>query len=313
MKFKKTVLIEINERELDKAHWDKFDSLIEKKVFLASGATNLLEELKEADCILVGHGGVEVNKQMIDTAKNAKYIGVFATGYGRLDVGYAAKKKITTCNIPGYSTESVAEFAIAVILERIRSLAEGMKRGRAGDISEKGIIAWEIKGKIFSVFGLGSIGNRVAELAAGFGADVRYWSRSKKKVDFKYQDPDELIKESDFISLNFALNSETTNFLTSERINNIKAGAVVVNTAPMELIDFDALVERLANNDITFIFDHSDEITKEQLQTLIKFANCIIYPSMAYISNEAMLTRKDMFVGNIESFLKGFPTNVVYK
>ncbi len=81
----------------------------------------------------------------------------------------------------------------------------------------------------------------------------------------------------------------------------------------MELIDLEGLAQRLKKGDITFILDHSDEMSEEDLKKISKFENCIIYPPMAYISREAAAHRQEVFTANIESFLKGKPANVVNK
>ena len=212
-------------------------------------------------------------------------------------------------------TEAVAEFTVAAILEQIRSLEEGKTRGRKGNYSEEGIHAWELKGKKFGVLGLGSIGRRVAELVQGFGCDVRYYSRNRKHdaetKGINYHDADSLISESDFISINLAQTEKTENFLNTERINSIKANAVVINTAPMELVDIDALAKRLAKKDIIFIMDHADETDLQDMEKLRKHSNCIIYPPIAYITDEASVIKQKMFVDNIKNFLKGNPTNRV--
>ena len=121
----------------------------------------------------------------------------------------------------------------------------------------------------------------------------------------------ELIKEADCLSLNLAQTPETEKFLNQKRLALLKPGAVIVNTAPMELVDIDALEKRLAQGDIIFILDHSDEMGKEDLTKLKKHENCIIYPPIAYVSEEARITKQEMFLGNMESFLKGSPVNVV--
>ena len=163
--------------------------------------------------------------------------------------------------------------------------------------------------------GLGHIGGRVAELAKGFDADVRYWSRNRKseheKKGIKFQDADSLVKEADFVSLHFALVPDTEKFLDEKRLQLIKPGAVIVNTAPMELVDINALEKRLGRGDITFILDHSDEMSEEDLAKLKKFDKCIIYPPIAYLSEEARIAKQEMFVGNMESFLKDAPVNTV--
>lgn len=99
--------------------------------------------------------------------------------------------------------------------------------------------------------------------------------------------------------------------MNQKRFLALKTGVIIVNTAPMELIDIDALAKRLAKKDITFILDHSDEMSEEDLKKISKFDNCIIYPPMAYITPEAALNKQEMFTSNIENFARGKPTNIV--
>ncbi len=314
MPFNKTLVIGIDESKLDAKYWENIKTLAKKTVSLHKDSPGIGSEITGADCLLVNFG-VTVDRKMIGSASALKYVGILATAYGKVDADYAKSKGITVCNIPGYSTESVAEFVFASVLEHIRHLEQGKQRGRSGNYSEAGISAMEIKNKIFGIIGLGRIGSRVAEIALGFGADVRYWSRNRKdgveKKGVKYMDADEIISNADILSLHLAQTKNTENFLNRERINAVKQGAIVVNTAPMELVDIDALSERLAKGDITFILDHSDEMTESDLQKLYRHTNCIIYPPMAYITKEARMAKQEIFVGNIENFLKGSPTNKV--
>ncbi|MBI4101006.1 hypothetical protein HY441_00855 [Candidatus Microgenomates bacterium] len=311
MKFKKVVLLNITKSALDKSYWSKIDKLVAKRVHLSRDSSKVRAELVDADCLLVNFGTL-VTKEDIDVAPDLKYIGALATAFGKIDIDYAKRKGIPVTNLAGYSTEAVAEFTIAAILEHIRQLEEGKRRGRSGNYSEESISAAELRGSVFSVIGLGSIGRRVAELARGFDADVRYWSRTKKKVaGVKYQAADSLLKEADFLSINLAQTPETEGFLNPARVNRIKAGTVVINTAPMELVNVAALAKRLSKNDMTFILDHSDEMSEKDLKQLSKHKNCVIYPPIAYITKEARIAKQVMFVDNIESFLKGSPKNVV--
>ena len=173
----------------------------------------------------------------------------------------------------------------------------------------------EINDKVFAVLGLGQIGGRVAKIAYGFGADVRYWSRNQKEVFEKkginYQNLDDLIREADFVSINLAENALTRGIVTAERIRSLKPGAIVVNTAPMDLVDLDALKTRLTHGDITFIFDHPNEMIKEDVDALMKFKNCITYPPFAYATKEALLNKQKTFINNVKNFLNGAPTNIV--
>lgn len=224
MKFKKILIIGIEENNLDFAYWDRIKTSSDLIVSLPKDSPDIFKELKDVDCLLVNFG-VVVSKEMIDLAVNLKYIGILATAYGKVDFNYAKSKEIVVTNLPGYSTESVAEFAVAVILENIRGLEEGKRRVRNKNYSELDISAREIKNSKFGVLGLGRIGLRVAELAQGFGAQVSYWSRNRKQdaegKGIQYVDLDKLLSESDFISVNLAQTSETENFLNEERFQKI--------------------------------------------------------------------------------------------
>lgn len=315
MKFKKILAYNIGRsKNLDPQSWEKIESLGNKLIFIPKDDPKLRKELVDTDCLLVAFG-TNVTKADMDSAPQLKYIGVLATAFGKIDVAHAKKKKIIVSNLKGYSTESVAEFVLAAILEHIRGLGEGKKRGKSGNYSEVGISAIEIKDKIFGIVGLGTIGSRVTEIALGFGADVRYWSRNRKnnfeKKGVKYETFENLISKADIISINLAQTKDTEKIFNSKVFQKVKSGTIIINTAPMELINIDGLGQRLKNNDITFILDHSDEMTKEDLAKISKYPNCIIYPPIAYVSKEAAENRKRIFIQNIEAFLKGKPVNVV--
>ncbi len=314
MKFKKILMLGIAEWELDSQYWKEIDALAEKKIIIPKDSPEIKKQLADTDCLLVAFG-IEVDKKIIDRVPKLKYIGVLATGYGKIDIEYARSKGIAVCNIPGYSTEAVAEFVIAAILEHIRELEKGKAQAHVGNYSESGFSGMEIKDKVFGILGLGRIGSRVGEIALGFGADVRYWSRNRKKEleakGIKYEDADTLIPKCDFISLHFAQTKDTENFLNEEIFQKIKAGALVINTSPMELVDFGALENRLKKGDITFILDHSDQMEKEKLDRLKKYKNCIIYPPIAYLTKEARIAKQEIFINNMKNFLNGTPTNKV--
>ena len=193
MKFKKLLFIGIGKSALEDSYWEKIDRLTEKKVFVDKDSAEIRKELPNTDGVLVNFG-VPFTKDDIDAVLNLKYIGTLSTAFGKVDANYARQKGIPVCNLAGYSTESVAEFTLAAILEAIRGLETGKQRGRKLNVDESGIKAWEIKDKVFGILGLGSIGRRVAELALGFEADVRYWSKHRKKDadkrGIKYQNAD---------------------------------------------------------------------------------------------------------------------------
>jgi len=314
MKFKKILVINITEDRLDSNYWKRLEDLGDKVVRLPQDSDQIQNELKDSDCILTGFN-INVGKNEIDSAPNLRYISPLATAYGKIDVEYAKRKGVVVTNVPGYATESVAELVFAVILENIRDLARTKEVAKKGDYSGVGFKASEIKDKIFAVLGGGKIGSRVVQIAKGFNADVRYWSKNKKedleKIGARYQDADKLISEADIISLHLAETTETKKFLNSKRINSIKPGVLIISTVPNEITDLDALEERLKKGDITFITDHSDEMSEKDIKRFSKFKNCVLYPSIGYISSEARRAKQEIFFENMKAFLQGKPQNTV--
>ena len=312
--FKKALFVGYSQEEFTEEEWVRIDALVQEKVLLPKDSPDITKHLADADALLLKLG-MGADKAMIDSAPNLKYIGMLGTGYGRIDTAYAASKGITVCNIAGYSTEGVAEFGFGVILEHLREIARARAEAKSGNYSEAGFQGTELKGKTFGVIGLGRIGGRIAEIARSFGADVRYWNIERQedaeKNGVRYQEIEELLSEVDFLSINLAFVPETEKFLGRKRVELIKPGAVFLNLAPMELVDIDALERRLQKGDISFIFDHADELTLEQAKQLTQYENCIVYPPIANMTKEATEAKLKMFVDNLENFLKGSPTNKV--
>ena len=304
MKFRRILVTGFNRSDLNENVWARIQKNTNKIIFKPEA---------DVDCLFAKFN--KIDKKFIDSLPQLKYIGLLATGFGTVDIAYAKSKKIVVSNIPGYATESVAEFVFGLILEHIRDLEKAKLVGRQSDYSGNGFSACEIKRKQFGIIGLGRIGRRVAEIALGFGAKVSYWSRNRKKdmekKGIKYELIDELIPKCDFLSLHLSKTKETEGILNKKRINSVKKGAVVVNVAPMELVDLSALANRLKKGDITFIFDHPDEMEKKDVEKLAKYKNCIVYPPIGFVTNEAIALKKEIFVSNLENFLNGHPSNQV--
>ncbi len=310
MKFKKAVLINIEDSHFDPYYLKQLDDLFEQKAIVGRDDPKLLGELKDCDALLLGFQ-VPIGKDILDASPNLKIINILATAYGTVDLEAAAARSIPVCNLAGYSTESVAEFTIAALLHEIRNLREGLKRAEAGNYNFEGIRARELKNSNFGVIGLGSIGGRVAELAAGFGANVSYWSRHKKDVSFQYKKLNDLLSSCSFISVNVAEADETKGLLNGQNLPLIRSDSILISTVPPTIIDTNALADRLSKNDITFISDHPDEMERPELEHIKSFKNCVLYPPIAFISDEARIAKQDIFIGNLTSFLESNPKNKV--
>jgi lactate dehydrogenase-like 2-hydroxyacid dehydrogenase len=310
MKFNKAVLVNIADSHFDKKYWDQLDELIESRVSLSRDDPELKDELKDCDVLLLGFQ-VPTDKEIFDAAPNLKLINILATAYGTVDLEEAAKRNIPVCNLGGYSTEAVAEFSIAAILYVIRQIEEGRKRAQNGNYDFAGISARELKGADFGVVGLGQIGGRVAEIAAGFGANISYWSRNNKAGQFAYKELNNLLKSSSIISVNVAETSETKELLNENNLGYLQPGTVLISTVPQSIFNTKALADRLSKGDVTFISDHPSTMTNEELVFLKDLPNVVLIPGISFVTNEARIAKQEIFIGNIKAVLTGEPTNKV--
>lgn len=296
-------------------YWKRIDTITKEKLLLKTDSPDVKKHLKTTDCLLLKHGMI-ADKVLIDQMPKLKYIGILATAFGRIDIVYAKKKGITVCNVPGYATEGVAEFVFAALLEYLRKISPAKLQAKQGNYVETAFMGTEIKGKTFGVLGLGRIGRRVADLAFdGFQANVVYWSHKRKKDaekhGIRFMDANKVVATSQILSLHMVYNPQTERFFDEKRMALVRPGAIIINTAPMELFDLDALEQRLKENDIAFILDHSDELSSDNIKRLSKYPNCILYPPIGLMTQEATKLKQDILVANLKNFLKGKPTNKV--
>ena len=313
MKLTRLICLDFNGNELEPEIWQQFDYLCEQRSNVNSSYLSSLADKLSVEGLLVKLGA-KVGQDIIELFPNLKYIGMLGTGYGGIDTTYAAKRGITVTNIANYATQAVTDFTFAILLERLRSVCQAKNQAAQGDYSDN-FSGSEIRDKKFAVIGLGNIGQRTALLAQAFGADVCYWSKHRKldieHQGVKYCPLNKLLTQADFITLNLALNTETIGVINAGRLKSLKPGVIIINPSPMELLDFPALLKQLKRANMTFILDHSDEMTAQQLKALKSLQNCLIYPPIAYLTAEASQLKKQIYLANLKNFLNGAPTNKV--
>lgn len=312
--FTKALFINFKEGEIEPKYLDRITKLFGSHQFIARDDGKLAEALKDTEAIFAKIF-TKIDKEVIDTAPNLKYMGVLATAFDAIDAKYARSKNITVCNLGGYSTEAVAEFFFAALFENIRDLERAKQQARQEDYSLDKFMGMDLKGKTLGVVGAGQIGSRVAEIGLGLGMKVNYFSRKNKpEIENKgaaKKELDEVLSESDFVSLNLALNKETEGIISKEKIALLKKGCVFINLAPPPLIDQEEMMEKADQREITFIFDHSDDLDPALAKKFLETKNVVVYPPVAFRTNEANTARWETFVSNIENFANGNPQNVV--
>lgn len=310
----KVVLIDFKEGEIEPRYLDRIKKLFSTTKFISRDNPNLLDELKDAEAVF-SKISTKIDKKLVDAAPKLKYIGVCSTAFDAIDAPYARSKGISVCNLGGYSSEAVAEFFFAALFEQTRELERAKIQARSGDFSSANFMTLELKNKTLGVVGAGKIGSRVAEIGLGIGMRVIYFSRNNKpdieKLGAKKESLDSVLTQSDFVSLNLALNKETEGVIDKEKIGILRKGCVFINLAPPKLLDQEAMMERTSKGEITFIFDHSDDIDSALAKRFLDTPNCVVYPPVAFRTKEANVARWETFTSNIENFVNGIPQNVV--
>ena len=211
------------------------------------------ERIKDADVLMINK--VVVNKDLIDSAPSLKLVCVAATGVNNIDVEYAASKGIPVRNVAGYSTDSVAQTTFMHIL----SLAGGApyfdESVKSGGYSRSGMFTdpnwnwWELAGKTIGIIGMGNIGKKVARIADAFGMKVCYFSTSGTAhcKDYPCVSLEELLRQSDIVSVHAPLNERTLNLLGADEFAMMKPTAFVVNMGRGAIIVEADLAEAVDN------------------------------------------------------------------
>jgi phosphoglycerate dehydrogenase-like enzyme len=304
---KKAIFQGFCKTDLSQEEWKRIAAICEQTHTVSPDKVSDL--VKDADGLFVKLG-TKIDRRFIDSAPRLKVIGMFGTGYGRIDAAYARERNIAVFNVADYATRSVAEFVFAALLNDARHLPRALTQSAAGDYSDASFMGTQLFGKSIGIIGLGSIGACVAKMAAdGFGMNVLYWSQKRKKDQetkhIRYAEINTVLSNSDYVSLHLALAPGTETFMSAARIDMLRAGTVLINTAPMELLDLKAVEVRLAKNHLSLILDHSDEMPAADLQRLSRYTNCTIYPPIAYTTREASTRKQSIFVDNIVAAATG--------
>jgi glycerate dehydrogenase len=279
---------------------------------------------------LAGHTIAITNKVVINEsvlispdARDLKLIAVAATGTDIIDKEAATRRGVTVCNVPGYASQSVAQFTMALILElasRASSYAAAVKAGEWQKSPVFTLLSFpnvELHGKKLGIIGYGNIGRTVAQMARGFGMEILIGVRPGNPTPSTDRVPlTELFRQSDFVSLHCPLTPETRNLVNQESLALMKRSAFLVNTARGALIDEPALVEALRTNVIAGAA--LDVVTQEPppadhpiVVAAKNLDNLIVTPHTAWSAREARQRLIDEVSENVAAFLQGRERNRV--
>jgi glycerate dehydrogenase len=257
-----------------------------------------------------------LTKDIIEKAPNLAFIGVLATGYNVVDLQAAKERNIPICNVPAYSTPSVAQFVFALLLELCHHVAHHNNAVQEGRwTNSPHFCFWdtpliELAGKTMGIVGFGRIGQATANIAQAFGMKVLAYSPSRKGPDDLTLD--EVLGNSDVVSLHCPLNDKTRHIICRESIAKMKDGAILINTARGPLInEGDLRVALISGKLYAAAMDVAAEEPIRADSPLLGLDNCMITPHIAWAPREARQRLMDISVANLRAFLDGKPQNVV--
>lgn len=254
--------------------------------------------------------------EVINSVENLKMISVAFTGVDHVDIKVCRERNIALCNAAGYSTSSVAELTYGLIFSVLRNIVPLDKATREGK-TKNGYSQNDLSGKTIGIVGTGAIGIKVAEIAKAFGCKVLAYNRSKKAeveaLGAKYVSLEELLKESDVVSIHVPLKDDTRALINEEKIALMKSNSILINTARGAIIDNAALAKALEEGKIAGagidVFDMEPPIPENY--PLLKAPNTVLAPHVGFATEEAMVRRAHITFNNIAKWLEGKPENLV--
>ncbi len=280
-----------------------------------------------------------IGMEEMDRFPNLKAIVTRSTGFDHIDLEEAKKRGITVSNVPAYGENTVAEMAFALLLALSRRVYDGYKQVvEQNNFSPKGLTGFDLKGRTLGVVGSGHIGQYAIRMGNGFSMrvlafDVHQNEELAKELNFEYVSFDELLEQSDVITLHVPYNEHTHHMINQENISKMKKGSVIINTARGPVLETDAIIKGLQNGTLAgagldvleeeeHMLDGLDLLTEdkpnpESLQTvlqnqyLIDHPHVIITPHNAFNTTEALKRILDTTVENIKAASEGKAINVV--
>lgn len=273
----------------------------------------LAKRTGDSDIVIIAN--TPYPKEAFENAPNLKLINVAFTGIDHVDTDAAKAQGIKVANAAGYSDQSVAELVIGLILDVYRQISVGNKDVRSEDFSGP-IQGIELKGKTVGIIGTGNIGLKTAELLKAFGVNLIAYSRSEaeeaKALGIEYMDLDDVMKQSDIITVHVPNNAETKGMLSKEKLALMKETAVLINCARGPIIDNDGLAELLNADKIAGagidVYDMEPPIPQDY--DLLHAKNTVLTPHVAFLTDEAMINRAHIVFDTTVAYLNGEEKNI---
>lgn len=298
--------------------WAELQQLGPCEIHDRTPAAEVVARAARADIVLTNKS--PLNRQTLAALPRLKYIGVLATGTNVVDLAAARERGVTVTNVPAYSTRSVAQATIALLLELTNRVGYHSQQVRAGAWARA--TDWcfwdaplvELDGLTLGIVGYGRIGAAVAEIAHGLGMNVVASTRSSKSAPafVKFVELETLFRTSDVVSLHCPLTSQTQHLVNTERLAWMKPSAFLLNTRRGPLVDEAALADALnAGRLAGAAMDVLSVEPPPADNPLLAAKNCVITPHNAWGTRASRMRLMRVAIENLRAFLNGWPQNVV--
>ena len=292
-------------------NWNFLEKYGEAAVYDKTPNERAAEVIGDADAVFTNR--VLINEEVLSACPNVKYVSALGTGYDMIDVKACRARGVEVCNVPGYSTMSVAQHAFTLLLSFAADLEglcgivkDGLWTGIPG-FQYQTVRFIELADKTVGIYGCGAIGKAFAKMCQAFGMKVLATRRSKTEGEedgITYVTPEELLARADYLSFHCPLTDETRGMVNREFIAKMKDGAVIINTSRGAVLNEAEVAEALHSGKLGGA--GLDVLAKEPADPenpLLKAPNCRITPHSAWTSKEARLRLLDILDANLGSFV----------
>lgn len=297
--------------------WEPIQALGELALYPRTRPDQIIERAQGAEAILINK--VKLDRNTLEQLPALRYVGFLATGYNTIDLEAASEQKIHVTNAVGYSSPSVAQHAIALLLELSNRVALHAASTRAGEWSQSPDWTYrkqpmlELAGKTMGIVGLGNIGRYTARIAQALGMKVIAYNRSPKpEPGIRWVSISELFEESDVVSLHCPLTPENKAFVNASLLQKMKPSAFLINTARGGLIQERDLADALASGTIAGAgLDVLSTEPPEANHPLLQAVNCLVTPHNAWGTRECRQRLIEIVANNLHAYQAGNPQSVV--
>jgi D-3-phosphoglycerate dehydrogenase len=290
---------------------EKIRALGELKIYCSKAETEeeLIERLKDSEVLISTRAFTLLTGRVLSSCPKLRLISILGTGTDNVDLKTAAEMGITVTNTPGANALAVAEHTVALLFSLVRQIPMLDREVRSGRWPRADMV--QLGGKVMGLLGLGAIGGHVARIVKGFGMETIAWTlhpsgERAEQSGVRFVSREELLKNSDVISLHLRLNNETRGFIKKEDFDRMKPSAFLVNTARAALVEPGALYEALRSRKIAGaaldVFDHEPLPPDDPLAAL---QNVVLTAHCAALTPEATRNSLMTAIENVTRFLGG--------